>query len=109
MTTTENPYFSSSFKRSVTPEGKSTYNFYTLYTQKEGTSSWNEVAPFSVQGDVVYADPGWATTADMEQVFQRLPDACHESNQMKQIFRQWLVECSGELRCVTVMFRRQQF
>jgi hypothetical protein len=88
------PYFSSAFNRQRCPDGKYSYNFTTLYTQKEGNPSWNEIAPFSVQGETVYADPAWANEANMEEVFQRLPEECHSSEQVKPIYEQWIVDCS---------------
>lgn len=91
----EKPYFSSSFKRVAGPDGKPTYNFTTLYTQKQGTQSWNEVAPFSVQGETVYADPEWASEANMEEVFQRLPDGCREPSAIEGVLKRWLLDCSG--------------
>lgn len=92
--TTETPYFSAAFKRTISPEGKSIYNFYTLYTQKEGAASWNEEAPFSVQGETVYANPAWAGEADMEEVFQVLPDDCRDTRGVKPILERWLQDCS---------------
>ena len=91
----DKPYFSSVFKRFIGPDGKPTYNFTTLYTQKEGSVSWNEVAPFSVLGETVYADPLWASEANMEQVFQQIPDKCRDAEVCKKIFERWLTDCSG--------------
>lgn len=93
--TVDKPYFSSAFKRFVGPDGKPTYNFTTLYTQKEEAPSWNEVAPFSVLGETVYADPLWASEANMEEVFQRIPDKCRDTELCKSIFERWLTDCSG--------------
>lgn len=91
----DKPYFSSAFKRFVGPDGKPSYNFTTLYTQKEQSSSWNETAPFSVQGQTVYADPVWASEANMEDVFQQIPDKCRSTELSTAIFKRWLMDCSG--------------
>jgi hypothetical protein len=93
--TVDKPYFSSAFKRLVGSDGKPSYNFTTLYTQKEGSPSWNEVVPFSVQGEIVYADPEWATEANMDQVFQQIPDKCRDAELCKRVFERWLTDCSG--------------
>ena len=103
------PYFSSAFKRQLGTDGKYTYTFTSLYTQKEGTSTWNEVAPFSVQGETVYADPQWANEVNMEVVFQRLPELCRDKEVTKKIFESWLADCSGSFtkpptlqQCITM-------
>ena len=89
------PFFSSAFKRQQGPDGKYTYNFVSLYTQQEGSSSWNEKAPFSVLGETVYSDPNWANTADLNTVFEKLPEETRNPTLLKSIFEKWIVDCSG--------------
>ncbi len=95
MEDSHKPLFSSAFKRTLGPDGKYTYSFSSLYTQKEGTPSWNEQAPFAVVGETVYADPNWANTADLTQVFERLPEETRNPTLLNRVFEKWIVDCSG--------------
>ena len=89
------PFFSSQFKRQMNPEGRMMYWFQTAYTQTEGSPSWNEKPPLSVEGEIVFGEPGWAEQADTTQLLERLPEETSNPTVLKTVFEQWIQDCSG--------------
>ena len=56
------PYFSSKFRRQLSPEGRAMYWFTSCYSQ-EG-STYNEVPPLSVNGEVIFSEQDQIATVD---------------------------------------------
>ena len=87
------PYFSSKFKRQLSPEGRAMYWFSTCYSQ-EG-STYNEVPPLAVNGEVIFSEPEQIATVDEDTLFSILPEECRDPMTSRRVFEHWIQDCSG--------------
>lgn len=89
------PYFSSKFKKQQTPNG-TMYWFQTCYTQDD--INRNEKISMAVDGDVLYSEEGQLEKYNEEKAFSFLPEECNTEELKRQVFVQWLEDCS---KCFT--------
>jgi hypothetical protein len=87
------PYFSSTFKRQMGADNKLEYWFSTTYTQSD--SNYNEKHPFSVDGEVIYAETSQVQAKSDEQLFANLPEETKNPALWKSIFERWITDCGG--------------
>jgi hypothetical protein len=83
-------FFSPKYKTTKDPEGKSIYWFSTLYTPSEE----NEKPPYSVDGEMLRLDESCLSLSETD-LFQKLPEECHNPMVSKGVFEQWISDCSG--------------
>lgn len=85
-------FFSSKFKRQKTPTGSYQYWFTASYKQDEKTL--NEKPFISVEGETVCAANGFSYEEE-QNAFKKLPEEVYNPVTSKQVFEQWLHDCSS--------------
>ncbi len=83
-------FFSPKYKTTKDAQGKAVYWFSTLYTPSEV----NEKPPISVDGEVFRLDDECISLNETE-LFQKLPEECHNPIISKSVFEQWISDCGG--------------
>lgn len=84
------PYFSNKFKRQKTPDGKMSYWFYSEYSQLQNESNYNEKPPLAVDGETIESEEQMD-----DSYFNKLPEETRNPNVLKNVFTQWIADCSG--------------
>lgn len=69
------------------------YWFSTCYSQ-EG-STYNEVPPLAVNGEVIFSEPEQIATVDEDTLFSILPEECRDPMTSRRVFEHWIQDCSG--------------
>ncbi len=87
------PFFSSKFKRQLGPDNKMEYWFSNIYSQDD--KNYNEKPPFSVEGEIIYAENSHMPTKTDEELFSNLPEETKNPSLWKTIFERWILDCSG--------------
>jgi hypothetical protein len=85
-------FFASKFKRQKTPSGSYQYWFTTSYKQDEKTL--NEKPLLSVEGETVCAANGFSYEEE-QNAFKTLPEEVYNPVTSRQVFEQWLHDCSS--------------
>ncbi len=89
----DTPFFSSKFKRQLGPDNKMEYWFSTIYSQDD--TNYNQKPPFSVEGEVIYAEDSQIPRKTDEELFSKLPEETNNPSLSKTIFERWILDCSG--------------
>ena len=89
----DTPFFSNKFKRQLGSDNKMEYWFSNNYSQDR--TNYNEIPPFSVEGDVIYAENSQMPTKTDEELFSKLPEETKNPSLWKSVFERWILDCSG--------------
>jgi hypothetical protein len=86
-------YFSPKFKREKSSNGKTIYQFHSIYAQNDDTH--NQVPPLSVSGEILYSERNKPsmTSEDLISILQEIPKECYTQEKSKEVLSQWLTDC----------------